>query len=130
MTETTSKCRTAKQAGGPAGGAAGAAQETAGTAGSTARTAGRVGGQVAALPGRGAALVKLVTLRRFLRAAPVAAAAVPASSWDASPPANADPEPVTISRNAPGPPGRSGLPTPPAAPPPLDRRLTETGSPV
>ncbi|NKZ09243.1 hypothetical protein HGB48_36740, partial [Actinomadura latina] len=32
--------------------------------------------QVAALPGRATALVKLVNLRRFLRAAPVAAAAV------------------------------------------------------
>ncbi|WP_169804055.1 hypothetical protein, partial [Actinomadura formosensis] len=45
------------------------------TADATARATARAGGQVAALPGHAAALVKLVTLRRFLRAAPVVAAA-------------------------------------------------------
>ncbi|WP_396454509.1 hypothetical protein [Actinomadura sp.] len=86
VTETTGKAgRSAgdaagKAAGKAAGGTADTARETAGTAGSTAQSAGRAaagaGGQVAALPGRATALVKLVNLRKFLRAAPVAAAAV------------------------------------------------------
>ncbi|WP_301178215.1 hypothetical protein [Actinomadura geliboluensis] len=51
------------------GNAAGAGR----SAGATAQAA---AGPVAALPGRAKALARLVTLRRFLRAAPVAAAAV------------------------------------------------------
>ncbi|MFE9099517.1 hypothetical protein [Actinomadura geliboluensis] len=47
------------------------------SAGATAQAAaGPVAGPVAALPGRAKALARLVTLRRLLRAAPVAAAAV------------------------------------------------------
>ncbi|TMQ86257.1 hypothetical protein ETD83_40310 [Actinomadura soli] len=40
------------------------------------KSADQAGGQVAALPGRVAGLARLVTLARFLRAAPIAAAAV------------------------------------------------------
>lgn len=69
-----------KAAGEAAGGVESAGRETAGAAAATAQTGGRAAGQagglVTALPGRATAVVKLVTLRRFLRAAPVAAAAV------------------------------------------------------
>ncbi|GAA1799892.1 hypothetical protein [Actinomadura chokoriensis] len=67
-------------AGEAAGGVESAGRETAGAAAATAqnggRAAGQAGGLVTALPGRATAVVRLVTLRRFLRAAPVAAAAV------------------------------------------------------
>ncbi|MEU5993675.1 hypothetical protein ABZ806_32290 [Spirillospora sp. NPDC047418] len=69
-----------KAAGAAAEGAESAGRDTAGAAAGTAQAgghaAGRAGGLVAALPGRATAMARLVTLRRFLRAAPVAAAAV------------------------------------------------------
>ncbi|MEU8342717.1 hypothetical protein SAMN05443665_101361 [Actinomadura meyerae] len=55
------------------GGAADAGRSAGRTAGATAHAAAR---PVTALPGRAKALAKLVTLRRFLRAAPLAGAAV------------------------------------------------------
>ncbi|WP_030168691.1 hypothetical protein [Spirillospora albida] len=59
-------------AGSAAGNAKTTAQDTAETAG---RTGAQAGGHVVALPGRVAGLTKLLTLRRLLRAVPIAAAA-------------------------------------------------------